>query len=444
MQNVDDGPSPRSQLTSGISPSEADVGSRKCASTDEYVPSGAGGDPSAVSRLEAPTGRSLFLQGLRHAIEYPDLFRVFRRFGTVVSCRVLHDAKRGISRGIGYVNFSTSEAANRAVAELSAQEHEYLGGSNVGQPRSAEDGTGKEDPFLVKLADHDPHFTEDDARALSVHFIPTHITAEQVRQVFAEFGEVVCCELTSAAASKQSPPKSATADQLTHAGLVARVEFSDAAAATAAAASLHRSALFAPNRELYIKPAEPETKIRAREERKRAERGTPPGPRRLVPPAYVHQHHHQHQHQHQHQHHAHHVFAPTYGVAQQAVPPAYLTTQGQQIFMMAPPVTGPPPAYNFGSAGVQAQLHQVATPQQQQQPGLIPIQLAPPGATMHGGAFAAPGGLQWVLVAAPGQGMHAVPQQQHVLAQVPTGGDPTMYGAFAVPGHYATTTGPFS
>uniref|UniRef100_A0A7S1L2V7 RRM domain-containing protein n=1 Tax=Neobodo designis TaxID=312471 RepID=A0A7S1L2V7_NEODS len=258
---------------------------------------------SAAARLEKPTGRSLFVEGLHPAVQYPELYTLFSRFGTVVSCRVLHDAKRGVSRGIGYVNFATPEEAARALTSLTDDDRRAIAASQLAVDAKQPEPVGAEapKPLVVKFADHDPNFTENDARALAVHFVPVGTDVAAVRNAFAPFGELVDCSVALSTESKQPVPKSAPVAHRHMLSLVARVEFTSAAEATKAAAKLHGSTPFGGATPIYIKPAEADAKLQAREVRKAAPKHTrgggiggarkPSGPFPYPDPSRVHGHH---------------------------------------------------------------------------------------------------------------------------------------------------------
>jgi polyadenylate-binding protein len=69
-------------------------------------------------------GTNLYVRYLDDDVTDAKLREMFARCGQVTSAKVEMDKEKGISKGFGYVNFSTSEEATRAVTELNGA---YLG-----------------------------------------------------------------------------------------------------------------------------------------------------------------------------------------------------------------------------------------------------------------------------------------------------------------------------
>lgn len=65
-------------------------------------------------------GVNLYIKNLDDSIGDEKLKELFSEFGTITSCKVMRDPN-GISRGSGFVAFSTSEEASRALAEMSGK-----------------------------------------------------------------------------------------------------------------------------------------------------------------------------------------------------------------------------------------------------------------------------------------------------------------------------------
>ncbi|KIW23227.1 uncharacterized protein PV07_11444 [Cladophialophora immunda] len=60
---------------------------------------------------------TLYIGNLFFDVTETDLVKEFARFGTVTKCRIVRDS-RGLSKGFGYVDFSTQEAADAAMEGL--------------------------------------------------------------------------------------------------------------------------------------------------------------------------------------------------------------------------------------------------------------------------------------------------------------------------------------
>ncbi|KAL1534176.1 poly(A) binding protein Pab2, variant 2 [Salvia divinorum] len=65
-------------------------------------------------------GVNLYVKNLDDSIDDEKLRELFSGFGTITSCKVMRDPS-GISRGSGFVAFSTPEEASRALSEMSGQ-----------------------------------------------------------------------------------------------------------------------------------------------------------------------------------------------------------------------------------------------------------------------------------------------------------------------------------
>ncbi|KAF8403598.1 hypothetical protein HHK36_011702 [Tetracentron sinense] len=71
-------------------------------------------------RLEKLQGANLYLKNLDDSINDENLKELFSEFGTITSCKVMLDPQ-GLSRGSGFVAFSTPEEATRAVNEMNGK-----------------------------------------------------------------------------------------------------------------------------------------------------------------------------------------------------------------------------------------------------------------------------------------------------------------------------------
>ncbi len=63
-------------------------------------------------------GRKVFVGNLSFSIGEAELRQLFEQKGTVESVTVMRDQDTGRSRGFGFVEMSTDEAAQKAIAEL--------------------------------------------------------------------------------------------------------------------------------------------------------------------------------------------------------------------------------------------------------------------------------------------------------------------------------------
>ncbi|KAG9446067.1 hypothetical protein H6P81_012195 [Aristolochia fimbriata] len=85
------------------------------------------GPASMLNAIRAMSSSKLFIGGLSWGTDDQTLRDAFTSFGDVVEARVITDRDTGRSRGFGFVNFTTTEAASSALA-MDGQE---LHGRNI-------------------------------------------------------------------------------------------------------------------------------------------------------------------------------------------------------------------------------------------------------------------------------------------------------------------------
>ncbi|MCD7455490.1 hypothetical protein HAX54_028332 [Datura stramonium] len=73
-----------------------------------------------ASRFEKLKGANLYLKNLDDSVNDENLKELFAEYGTITSCKVMRDAK-GVSKGSGFVAFSTPEEATRALNEMNGK-----------------------------------------------------------------------------------------------------------------------------------------------------------------------------------------------------------------------------------------------------------------------------------------------------------------------------------
>ncbi|KAG2184644.1 hypothetical protein INT43_000557 [Umbelopsis isabellina] len=64
---------------------------------------------------------NLYIKNLDLNIKSSDLFNLFRKFGRIISARVMNNAQTGISKGFGFVSFSKPEEAYIALQEMNGK-----------------------------------------------------------------------------------------------------------------------------------------------------------------------------------------------------------------------------------------------------------------------------------------------------------------------------------
>jgi len=73
-------------------------------------------------------GKKLFVGGLPWKITEDELRNAFAQYGTVESATIIVDRMSGRSKGFGFVEMSTDEEAQAAIAKLNGQD---MGGRNI-------------------------------------------------------------------------------------------------------------------------------------------------------------------------------------------------------------------------------------------------------------------------------------------------------------------------
>src|SRR5436305_15152818 len=88
-------------------------------------------------------GRRLYVGNLSYNVDSSELQQLFAQHGTVTSAEVISDRMTGRSKGFGFVEMSSDEEAQAAIAALNGQEN---GGRsltvNEAKPREERSGGG--------------------------------------------------------------------------------------------------------------------------------------------------------------------------------------------------------------------------------------------------------------------------------------------------------------
>lgn len=74
-------------------------------------------EQAKMEKLSKYAGVNLYVKNLEDDVDDEKLRAEFEPFGTITSCKVMHDEK-GSSKGFGFVCFSSPEEASKAVAEM--------------------------------------------------------------------------------------------------------------------------------------------------------------------------------------------------------------------------------------------------------------------------------------------------------------------------------------
>ncbi|MFN7811929.1 MAG: RNA recognition motif domain-containing protein [Planctomycetia bacterium] len=88
-------------------------------------------------------GKKLYVGNLAYSVTSEALEQMFLEFGTVISAQVIQDRETGRSKGFGFVEMQTDDAAARAIDGMHEKD---MGGRaltvNEAKPREAGGGRG--------------------------------------------------------------------------------------------------------------------------------------------------------------------------------------------------------------------------------------------------------------------------------------------------------------
>jgi polyadenylate-binding protein len=120
---------------------------------------------------------NIFVKNLAKDIDHKALFDTFSLFGNILSCKVAVDRATGESRGYGFVQFETVEAAEEAIKKVNGMSIEgqvvYVG------------------PFKKREA----RGSANNWTNVFVKNLPTEMAEEQLRKMFEEHGEITSMKL---------------------------------------------------------------------------------------------------------------------------------------------------------------------------------------------------------------------------------------------------------
>ncbi len=88
-------------------------------------------------------GKKLYVGNLSYKVSSSDLEQLLSQYGQVQSAEVIVDRDSGRSKGFGFVEMSTDEEAQAAIAGLNGNEHEGRALTvNEARPREPRNGGG--------------------------------------------------------------------------------------------------------------------------------------------------------------------------------------------------------------------------------------------------------------------------------------------------------------
>jgi RNA recognition motif-containing protein len=88
-------------------------------------------------------GRKLYVGNLSYNVDSSQLEEMFSQHGQVVSAQVINDRDTGRSKGFGFVEMSSDDEAQAAIAALNGQQHDGRALTvNEARPKEAGGGGG--------------------------------------------------------------------------------------------------------------------------------------------------------------------------------------------------------------------------------------------------------------------------------------------------------------
>jgi cold-inducible RNA-binding protein len=92
--------------------------------------------PDAQDSKEEHMNKKLYVGGLSYSVTDSQLQAMFAGHGTVESAKIVMDRESDRSRGFGFVEMSTQEEAEKAIAALNGTQHEGRSLTvNISKPR---------------------------------------------------------------------------------------------------------------------------------------------------------------------------------------------------------------------------------------------------------------------------------------------------------------------
>jgi nucleolin len=129
--------------------------------------------------------KNLFVGSLSWNVDEDWLYREFEKFGNIVGCRVISDRESGRSKGFGYVEYDSAEAAANAQKEMMGYELD-------GRPLNVDFSTPREKP-ANKTFERANKFGDKRSAPSNTLFLGNlsfDCTNEVVQEAFQEYGNI--------------------------------------------------------------------------------------------------------------------------------------------------------------------------------------------------------------------------------------------------------------
>ena len=139
----------------------------------------------APAAAEGEGIKNLFVGSLSWNVDEDWLYREFEKFGNIVGCRVISDRESGRSKGFGYVEYDSAEAAANAQKEMMGYELD-------GRALNVDFSTPREKP-ANKTFDRANKFGDKRSAPSNTLFLGNlsfDCTNEAVQEAFQEYGNI--------------------------------------------------------------------------------------------------------------------------------------------------------------------------------------------------------------------------------------------------------------
>lgn len=124
------------------------------------------------------TNASLYVGDLRQDVTERDIYEAFKECGQIVSIRVCRDVKDQHSLGYAYVNYLTTEAAEKALTTLNGQRL-------------------KKKPCRIMWSRRDPSQRKNPDANLFVKCLDPSVDSMKLQDVFSTFGTIASCKVVT-------------------------------------------------------------------------------------------------------------------------------------------------------------------------------------------------------------------------------------------------------
>ena len=139
----------------------------------------------------SPKFTNVYVKNISEIVSDEDLKKLFSTFGTITSAVVMRDAN-GKSRGFGFVNFQSSDAAAAAVEQLNGTTNDdkvlFVGRAQRKSEREAELKAKFEQERISR-------FEKLQGANLYLKNLDDNVNDEKLKELFSEFGTITSCKV---------------------------------------------------------------------------------------------------------------------------------------------------------------------------------------------------------------------------------------------------------